>query len=168
MATKLYLAYNGAMPTTAGPVKVTTGTAIKTLEQLAPPANGSIEIIEWGLSFDGSAAATPGVCELVNTAAIAATVTAFAAADIQKLSQSGSGDATRLTLGTSASGFTASVEGTIVATTEHDVQLLPPTAPYIKQFPLERGPEVLSSTFERIRVTFGAAINALCYIVWAE
>ena len=46
--------------------------------------------------------------------------------------------------------------------------MLPPTAPYIKQFPLERGPEVNASEFLRVRVTFGTAINALCYVVWQE
>lgn len=167
MTTKLYLAFNGAgAALTAAPVKIATGTSIKTLQQLSPPANGGIEIIEWGISFDGSAAATPGVVELVNTAAINATVTAYAAGDITKLGASP--DATRLTLGVGNSGFTSSAEGSITATQEHDVQMLPPTAPYIKQFPLERGPEVLASTFERIRVTFGTTINALCYIVWAE
>ena len=38
----------------------------------------------------------------------------------------------------------------------------------VDDLPLERGPEVLASEFLRVRVTFGTAINALCYIVWAE
>jgi hypothetical protein len=153
MATRIYQAYNGPMATTAAPAKVTTSTAIKTLMQLATPSTMTLEVIEWGISFDGSAAATPGVCELVDTVAINATVTAYVAADITKVSQVGT---------------TASAEGTIVATRQFDTQLLPPTAPYIKQFPLERGPTMLQSEFLRIRVTFGTAINALAYIVWSE
>src|SRR5215469_9366286 len=168
MASRIYSAYNGAMVTTAAPSKITTGTSIKTLQQLATPSTLAIEVIEWGISFDGSAAATPGVCELVDTVAINATVTAYAQQDITKLSQAASALNSQLTLSTSASGFTSSAEGSIVATRQMDTQLLPPTAPYIKQFPLERGPEVAPSEFLRVRVTFGTAINALCYIVWVE
>ena len=167
MSSKLYLAYNGPMVTTAAPVKVTTGTVIKTLEQLSPPANGAIEVIEWGISFDGFAAAQPGASELVETGAINATVTAFVANDIMRYGQAG-GDASRITLGTANSGYTASAEGTITASRQLDLQLLPPTAPYIHQFPLERGPQIQASNFGRVRVTFGTAINALCYVIWQE
>lgn len=168
MATRLYSAFNGAMVTTAAPVKITTNNVIKTLMQLSTSSTTSLEVVEWGISFDGSAAATPGVCELVDTVAINATVTAYNAVDITKLSQAAAGMASTLTLGTANSGFTGSAEGSITATRQLDTQLLPPTAPYIKQFPLERGPEVLLSEFLRVRVTFGTAINALCYVVWAE
>lgn len=154
------------MPTTAGPAKVTTGTAIKTMMQLAPPANGGIEVIEWGISFDGSAAATPGICELTETGTVFATVTQYAAADITKYG--GQADASRLTLAALGSGYTGTSEGTVTATRQGDYQLLPPTAPYIKQFPLERGFGVLASQAGRVRVTFGTAINALTYCVWAE
>lgn len=168
MATRLYSAYNGPMVTTAAPVKVTTGTAVKTLMQISTSSTMALEVIEWGISFDGSAAATPGVCELVDTVAINATVTAYVANDITKLSQGANALASGITLGTANSGYTSSAEGTITATRQLDTQLLPPTAPYIKQFPLERGPEVLASEFLRVRVTFGTAVNALCYVVWAE
>src|SRR5687768_8471019 len=167
MATRIYQAYNGPMATTAAPAKVTTGTAIKTLQQLATTSTMTLEVIEWGISFDGSAAATPGVCELVDTVSVNSTVTAYVAADITKVSQVGT-TASGLTLAVAGSGYTASAEGTVTATRQFDTQLLPPTAPYIKQFPLERGPTMLQSEFLRIRVTFGTAINALCYIVWAE
>lgn len=167
MSTKIYWAYNGAQATSASPAKVTTGTSIKTLQQLAPPANGGIEVIEWGIQFDGSAAATPGICELLETGAINATVTAYVAADLVKFSNP-QGDASRLTTGTSSSGYTSSAEGSIVAGRQGDAQLLPPTAPYLKQFPLERGFELQASDFGRIRVLFGTAINAISYICWAE
>ena len=103
MASRVYSAYNGPMVTTAAPVKVTTSTSIKTLMQLSTSATSSLEVIEWGISFDGSAAATPGVCELVDTVAIGATVTAYVANDITKLSQAANALATQLTLGTSNS-----------------------------------------------------------------
>jgi hypothetical protein len=71
----LYLIGNGAMQTTAAFVAVTTGTAIKTMLQVKPGATTVLKIIEWGISFDGSAAATPGKVELIETD-VAATVTA--------------------------------------------------------------------------------------------
>jgi hypothetical protein len=168
MSSRVYSAVNGAMVTTASPVPITTSTSIKTLQQLATSSTMSLEVIEWGISFDGSAAATPGICELVDTVAVNSTVTAYVAADITKVSQSAAALASGLTLAVAGSGFTASSEGTITATRQFDTQLLPPTAPYIKQFPLERGPVQLQSEFLRVRVKFGTAINALCYIIWQE
>jgi hypothetical protein len=70
MAAKTYIVYNSAMATTAAPVAQPTGTAIRTLMQLAPATGVPIRVIEWGISFDGSAAATPGKVELVDTGAV--------------------------------------------------------------------------------------------------
>lgn len=166
MPAKTYIAYNAAMPTTAAIVPVTTGTAIKTMLQIAMPSSEQMRVIEWGISFDGSAAATPGRCELVETD-VAATVTAHVASGIMKYN--GPNDVASLaTLGTAATGYTATAEGTITATRVLDYQLLPPTAPYVKQFPLGREPEVNLSKFLRVRVTFTAAVNAICYVVWEE
>ena len=57
----LYVVWNGPMPTTAAQLPVTTGTAIKTLLQLklGGSTNQTGKVVEWGVSFDGSAAATP-------------------------------------------------------------------------------------------------------------
>ena len=55
----LYWIGNGPMPTTAAFAPVTTGTAIKTLLQLKP--FNIVRIVEWGVSFDGSAAAKANV-----------------------------------------------------------------------------------------------------------
>jgi hypothetical protein len=163
---KLFRAKNGPMQTTAAFAPVTTGTSIKTLLQLATPANVSIAVVEWGISFDGSAAATPGKVELIETD-VAATVTAFVAADLTKYGDA-SADASLLTLGTSASGYTATVEGSVAAVRDGDTQLIAPTNQYVKQFPLGQEFVIRASKFLRIRVTFGAAINAHCYVVWGE
>ena len=53
----IYLIGNGPMQTTAAFAPVTTGTAIKTLLQVKPSATVVAKIIEWGISFDGFAAA---------------------------------------------------------------------------------------------------------------
>jgi len=162
----LYIATTGAAPTTAASVLVATGTAIKTLLQVATPSTRSIKIVEWGISFDGSAAATPGKCELIQTD-VAATVTAHVAAGVQPYDDEGA-PASVMTLGTAATGYNASAEGTTTVSRYGDLQLLPPTAPYVKQWPLGREFKVGVSKFLRVRVTFGTTVNAYAYIIWEE
>src|SRR5574337_137659 len=112
----LFQIFNGPMPTTAALAKVATGTAIKTLLQVVPGATVLAKIIEWGISFDGSAAATPIQCELLE-ANVAATVTATASADITKLDDEAllGGDPTTalIQVGTALTGYTATAEGSI-------------------------------------------------------
>ena len=162
-----YITWNGPMPTSAAQVPVTTGTAIKTLLQIATPSTRGIQLVEWGISFDGSAAATPIKCELLETGAVAATVTAHVAAGVQPFNDSGA-PASLMTLGTTATGYTSSGEGTISAIRMFDAQLVAPTNQYLKQFPLDQGPDIAVSRFLRVRVTAAAAVNALCYVVWVE
>lgn len=163
---KTYFAANGPMPTTAAQVAVTTGTAIKTMMQLASPSTEDIKIVQWGISFDGTSATLPIKVELLETN-VAATVTAFAAADIIKWNQPND-PGSLVTLGTAASGYTATAEGTITTTRELDVQFISPTGSYVMQYPLGREPLVGISKFLRIRVTAGAAVNCYCYLIWEE
>lgn len=168
----LYLIANGPMPTTAAQAAVTTGTAIKTLLQakLGGSTNMVGKVVEWGISFDGSAAATPIKCELLTTGTVAATITEFVAADIINLSDPNAGAVTddfplAFTAAGDESGYTATAEGTITATRMMDVQFIAPTSQYVKQFPLGREPTFKASEFLRIRVTAGAAVNAYCYMI---
>lgn len=162
-----YMTQNGAAPGAAAPVPVTTGTAIKTLLQLATPATTTIKIVQWSISFDGSAAGTPIRVELVETSG-AATVTALAAADISKLDDVNA-PGSLLTLGTTASGYTASGEGTPGTSRSLEVpQFVPPTGGLLIQYPLGQEPDIPISKFVRIRVTAAAAVNAYCGITWIE
>lgn len=164
----LYTIWNGPSPTTAAQVPVTTGTAIKTLLQVKPSATIVAKIVEWGISFDGSAAATPIKVELLETD-VAATVTAHVAAGIVKTDaaamQGGDPSTNLIQVGTTSTGYTASGEGSITASRVFDAQLVAPTNQYVKQFPLGREPVIDLGLFARIRVTAGAAVNAYCYIV---
>ena len=165
-----YITYNGPMPTTAGQVAVTTGTAIKTLLQIATPSTKGLQLVEWGISFDGSAAAAGIECELLDTGAVPATsLTAHVAAGIQPFNDSGA-PASLVTLGTGATGYNTSggAEGTITAVKMFDAQSVQPSTQYIKQWPLDEGPDVAVSHFLRVRVTAAAAVNAICYVVWKE
>lgn len=162
----LYLISNGPMQTTAAFAAVTTGTSIKTLLQIKP--FNLAKIIEWGISFDGFVAALPGKVELIETD-VAATVTASVDADITKRSAVGDvavASIAGLTLSTTGTGYTATAEGTITSVRNLDAPIfVPPTAPFIKQYPLGQEPVIQIAKFARIRVTFGTAVNAYCYMV---
>jgi hypothetical protein len=164
----LYKIFNGPAPTTASQAAVTTSTAIKTLLQVKPGSTRVVKVVEWGISFDGSAAATPGIVELCVTD-VAATVTAHVAGGIHKFDSAAlaAGDPTTaiLAVGTTSTGYTATAEGTVAAVRQGDVQLVAPTNQYVFQFPLGREFIVNPGEFMRVRVKFGAAINAICYVL---
>lgn len=165
---QLFLLANGPMPTTAALVKVTTGTAIKTMLQVKlGAAVPKAKIVEWGISFDGSAAAVPIQCELIETGTVFGTVTAYVANDIVKLGDPNDIDPTTslISVGTSASGYTCTSEGTITATRMFDIQMVAPTNQYVKQWPLGREPVLNVGTAGRIRVTAPVAVNCWCYVV---
>jgi len=163
-----YLFANGPMPTTAAFAKVATGTSIKTMLQVKTVV--PCRVVEWGCSFDGSAAATPGQVELIETGSIFATVTAAVNADITELDGEALlfGDPTTalFTVGTAATGYTASAEGSIVAVRNlAGPQLVAPTNQFIEQFPLGNRPLVQATKALRIRMTFGTSVNAYCYVI---
>ena len=164
----LYLIANGAMQTTAKFVAVATGTGIKTLLQVKPGATQVLKIVEWGIHFNGSAAATGVVVELIETD-VAATVTASVANDITKVDGDAllSGDPTTsiFSVSTTATGYTASGEGSITSIRNLDTPLfLQPTGPFVKQFPLGDEPIIQAGKFGRIRVHAPADVNAYCYM----
>lgn len=158
-----YIAFNGVEPTTAKRVAVTTGTAIKTLLQVATPSTRKIKLIEWGISFSGSGAATGIPTELIETD-VAATVTSLTP------TKYGDPDSpvSLCVGGTGLTGYTGSAEGSITAVRSFDSQLIQPTGQYWHQFPLGREPGVGVSKFLRIRVHAAAAVDAICYIIWEE
>lgn len=171
----LYMVYNSSLATTAAPVKQPTGTSIRTMMQLRTGVGIYAKIVEWGCSFDGSAAATPGQVELFETTVAATMGTAFVNADIQRFGNSNGpqqGDTANIPIdvtGTATAGFaTAAVtEGTVANYRGFDLQMLPPTGPYVKQFPLGREPDWKAQNYLRIRMTFGTSINTYCYVIFS-
>ena len=172
MAAKSYIVYNSAMATTAAPVAQPTGTAIRTMMQLKPAAGFIIRPIAWGCSFDGISANTPGKVELIETGAIAATVTtAYVSADIQPYGDANAPSQTTwgmLTLGTTASGFASAsgTEGSIVASRMADCQLISPMNQYALQWPLGREFECNPSNYLRVRATFATTVNMICWVIF--
>jgi|SRR5579864_3214449 len=163
-----YLIPSGPMQTTSSFATLATGTSIITLLQFKPSATIGAKIVEWGISFDGSAAATPIKVELIETD-VAATVTASVANDLTKLDADAlmGGDPTTnlIQVGTSATGYNASAEGTITVVRNLDLQLIAPTNQYVKQFPLGERPFIQTAKFARIRVKAGAGVNAYAYMI---
>lgn len=164
----IYLIENGPMQTTVSQVAVATGTALKTMLQFKASATIAARVKEWGCSFDGSLAATPGKVELIETD-VAATVTAHVTADITKLDGLAliGGDPTTnlIQVGTAATGYTASAEGSITAVRKLDgAKYIAPTNQYEKQYPLGDEPVIQIGKFLRIRVLFGTTVNFYGYI----
>lgn len=162
-----YKAWNGPMPTTAAQAKVAVANGVKTMLQLATPATRQIQLLAWGYSID---AALAGVVELLQTD-VAATVTAHVAAGVQPLDPNA--PASLLTLGTSATGYTASAEGTTTASRVFDVQEVASSSPanlsYSYQWTPAERPIVAVSKFLRVRTTFGATTSSIVtWVCWDE
>jgi hypothetical protein len=166
----IYKAWNGPMPTTAAQQSVTTGTAIKTMLQVATPATRRLQLVEWWWGFDDPPGAD-GVVELLETD-VAATVTAHVASGVQP---DDAGDpASLMTLGTSATGYTATVEGSTTATRVFDGTSLSSTSGESlltggRVWAPGRGPIMSVSKFLRIRVTTPTTASDMrCWIRWQE
>lgn len=159
-----YWAANGAEPTTASRVAVATGTAIKTLMQIATPSNRIAVPVAWGISFDASAAAVPGIIELIET-----DVAASVGTSLTPTKYGDPNSVASLCIGGAAlTCFSPTTEGTITAVRTADVQQIAPTGQYIYQWPLGREFKVAPSKFLRIRVKFAATVNAICWVQWEE
>jgi hypothetical protein len=165
-----YITWNGPAPTTAALASVTTGTAIKTMLQLATPATRQIQVLEWGFTIDDTSGAD-GVVELLQTD-VAATVTAHVAAGVPNLDPNGT--ASLLTLGTSATGYTATVEGSTTATRPFDAVALSATTSespytYTRTFMPDARPIIAISKFLRVRATTPTTgVDMRCWVIFNE
>ncbi|MEU9792877.1 hypothetical protein AB0E27_20005 [Streptomyces sparsogenes] len=165
-----YRTWNGPAPTTAAQASVTTGTAIKTMLQLATPSTRQIQLISWGFSCDDPPGAD-AVIELLQTD-VAATVTAHAPSGVQPLDPNA--PASLLTLGTSATGYTASAEGAVTSTRVFDAVSLSSTSgesslAYMYQWMPDERPIVAISKFLRVRATTPTTATDLrCWVCWDE
>lgn len=163
----MFMSTNGAMPTTAAQAPLATGTAIKTHMQLAAPSTNTLQIVAFGVEF-ATALTVPATVELIETD-VAATVTAHVAAGVQPYDAADIGGASGVTLGTSATGYNASAEGSITATRYAKYKVLPIGAQeYEWEWTPGREFTVQRSKFCRVRITTSVTINVLTWCVWAE
>jgi hypothetical protein len=163
-----YGAFPRSSSSTFDPVVVAlTAATAKTALQVATPSTTDIRILGWGVSFDASAAAQPGWCQLI-AVSYAATVTALA----PESWGNPLAPASLCVSGTTATGYNASGEGTPgTATAVFDQQHVYPQSGYAVWFPDSAAgnqPRVAPSTFLRIKCKFPAGVNVLPWIVWAE
>lgn len=116
--------------------------------------------------MDGGAAAAGVQWELIETGTVFATVTASVAADIHAIDASAVGmvSTTHFAVGTSATGYTSSSEGSITASRLFDVQLVQPSGQYAWEFSLGNEPIVSAVSALRIRCKAAVTINAICWV----
>jgi hypothetical protein len=169
-----YKTWNYAAPTTAPPAPVATGTATKTMLQLAPASGRQVEIISWGYLMSVPSASSGGQVELLQTDVAASGLTAAVAGGIYAL-QPGI-PASNLQLGAALTGYapgTAVTEGTPVTTRSLDNDLIAASSVaavinYAYQFVPDERPRVAANTFLRVRATMNTSMTMLCWIVWDE
>lgn len=168
-----YLIANGPMQTTAAFAAVTTGTAIKTMLQVKPSATLGMRIVQWGYSLDSSASVSAKI-ELIETGTVFGTVTASVANDLMKYDAAAlmGGDPTTnlIQVGTSATGYTCTSEGSITAVRMLDGPRIETMSTsfavnFTNQFPLGREPFVQTGNAMRVRVTTATAVNMYCYVI---
>jgi hypothetical protein len=167
----LFIAYNSALSTTTNVDGGTSYTAgAKVAIQLRLPDTAYINVIEYGVSFDGSAAATPATVELATTDTGSTVSTAHTTTTVTCLNHNPIDS--RLTYGTTSD--TGYGNGTITSNATLrplDRQFVAPTNQYVKMWPLGREPIVGNSTTEnflQLRIDTNATVNAIAYIVWEE
>lgn len=166
----LFIAYNSALSTTTainGGTSYSTGAKVGL--QLHVPDSGYIKLIEWGISMDGSAAATPATLEVATTDTPTTSMTAHSTTTVKSLDIPG--QSSRLTMGTggTAYGAVAITSNTTLRPLER--QFIAPTSQYIKMWPLGREPIIGNGTAEnflQFRINTSATVNAIIYAVWEE
>lgn len=167
-----FTAYNGAVPGAAALVKVSTGTAVKTMQQVATNATAvAIKLISWSFEFDSFTANTPVQCEiLIHTGGPQTSLTAYNAADIAKVDAAAvAGGASTVQLGTALSGFgTGATEVTPTTVRNAETHMVSPTTGLYVQEPAGFEPFVPLSAFLRMRTTAAGSVGCYTGATWAE
>ena len=169
----LFIGFNSALSTTTAIDAGTSyATGAKVALQLNVPDQGHIKLIEWGVSFNGSAAATPALLEVATTDTATTGLTTHSTTIIKCLDFPGtSAPLSRLTMGTSATGFGAVAITSNTTLRPIDRQYVAPTNQYVKMWPLGREPiigTVAAESFLQFRINTAATVTAILYAVWEE
>jgi hypothetical protein len=173
----LYLAYNSALSTTttiAAGTSYTTGA--KVALQLGIPANGYIDLVEWGISFDEdgttNAAVNAALVEVASTATATTGLTAHTTTTVNALDNAAlnNGALSRLTMGTAATGFGVVAITSNTTLAMGDRQYVQQTGQYVKIYPEGRYPRFgnTAARFLQFRLNTTATVNSIVYAVWDE
>lgn len=168
----LFRIANVPMPTTAAETNQATGTAIRTMLQVAPPSTKSqIKVVAWGIEFANALTAAATV-ELLETDVAATGLTAHVAAGVQPYSPDALGGTSDMTLGTGTTGYSpgsAVTEGTITAVRTGKTKIMPIGASeYEWEWSLGREFAVAKSKFLRVRCTTSVSIGLLTWVLIDE
>lgn len=164
----LYIAHNAALSTgTAVGAGTSYATSSKCALQLNVPDNMCIRIMEFGWMQD-VATATATLAEIATTDAATTGLTTHTTTTIKPL-QNNQFNASRLTMGTGATGYGAPAIVTNTTLRTLHKGYLPQQ--YVYQWPMGYEPVVGNGTaesFVQVRVNTSATVNALCWLIWDE
>jgi hypothetical protein len=140
--------------------------------QLATPSTRQIQLISWGFSIDDPPGAD-AVIELFQTD-MSAIVSWHIAAGVPALDPNA--PASLLSLGTAATGYTSSAEGTTTAARVFDAVSVSSTSAeaavgmlYTYQWMPDERPIIAVSKFLRVRATTPTtAVDMRCWVCWDE
>jgi hypothetical protein len=163
----LFTAFNTAPDATTGVLMPTSyASGAKVAIQLAPASGSYLRIVEWGVSFNGTAAAAPAVCTLAQASAASTVTTAHSTSTILPVSDLAK--VSTLQMGTSLSGYGNGAITTNTTERQFAAAQIGPMTQYEKQFPLGRDFVVLSGKFLQLRINTAATLSAIAYVVFEE
>jgi hypothetical protein len=142
---------------------VTTGTALKTIAQVAAAATDRLEIIEWSCSFNGTSASAVPVLVQLNRQTSAGTTGVSITPGLQDLADATSAS-TCVTGPLAATWTTEPTAGVIIYQDYYTPVGLGPAW----QYPLGRGIVIPVSGRLGLVVTAAAAVNCAGHIVFNE
>lgn len=146
---------------------VATGTALKTLLQVGVPANRSIQVLGWGVSFKGTAPGdAPGEAYLLSGDVAASGGTGQTPDPTDEFVE----EASACVGGAALTGHSFTTEGTITASRVLDGDEVHPQTGYSVWLPSSPIMRVGAATarFLRIRVSFTVSVNTVPWICWDE
>lgn len=169
-----YIAWSGAMPTTAPVAQVATGTATKAILQLATPSTRQIQVLSWGYSLSGAGGGL-GQIELLQVDVAASAGTAHVASGLMQIDPNAPNSL--LALGTAATGYNFGTLNTPTATRGLDYQAVAAAASgdlaseqnYDRDFMPDERPIIAVSKFLQVRTTFATSgTNITAWVEWDE
>jgi hypothetical protein len=162
-----FTAFNCLPDATTGMMSATSyTTGAKVALQLAPASGSGILIVEYGVSFGGTAAGTPSVVTLAAASAATTGLTAHSTSSIMNV-----GSMTKtstLQMGTALSGYGAVAIVSNTTQRQYAGAQVAPTTQYEKQFPLGRDYLCPSGSYLQLRINTAATLTAIAYIVFEE
>lgn len=169
----LYIAYNSAGPgATTQTNTAVNGTAYTTsgsrmMIQLDIPSSIQLKLVEWGVSFNGSAAGTPNTVEISQAATGTTVGTAYTTTTVQPVNDPNA-PSSRLTMASSGFYGASTTRTSTTVDRVFDAQLVAPTNQYVRMWPLGREPVVAASKKLQVCMNMQAAVTAIAYVVWEE